>query len=177
MPFYSGKDLFYRKNRNITTKTMFPCRKQHFTSKIVLYSGKLSFYQENRKFYVENDVFQRKVLEMAFYSAKDGFYKENRNFTTKTMFPSRKQHFTSKIVLYSGKLSFYQENRKFLRRKRCFLEKKYQKCRFTVVEMVLIRKNRNLLLKRGLLVERQHFSSKIVLYSGKLSFYLVKRKF
>ena len=38
--FLSGKTEI------VTRKRGFFCRKQHFTSKIVLYSGKLRFYQE-----------------------------------------------------------------------------------------------------------------------------------
>ena len=93
--------------------TRFSCRKLQFTSIIVLYSGKLSFYQKKRKFYVENDVFQRKFQECRFTVEKMVFIRKNRNSNTKTRFSCRKQQFTSIIVLYSGKLSFYQKKRKF----------------------------------------------------------------
>ena len=38
------------------------------------YSGKDGFHQEKQKFYLENELFTDKILEMPFYSGKDGFY-------------------------------------------------------------------------------------------------------
>ena len=105
------------------------------------------------------------------------FIRKNRNFNTKTRFSSRKQQFTSIIVLYSGKLSFLSEETKTLRRRRCFLEKNFQECRFTVEKMVFIRKNRNFNTKTRFFCRKQHLTSKMVLYSGKFSFYQEIRKF
>ena len=164
--------VFIRKNRNFNTKTRFSCRKQQFTSKIVLYSGKLSFYHEETKpFYVENDVFQRKIFRNAVLQLEKMVF--IRNFNKKKC---RKQQFTSIIDTLQWKTQFLSEETKILRRKRCFLEKIFQECRFTVEKMVFIRKNRNFNTKTRFSCRKQQFTSKIVLYSGKLSFYKKKRK-
>ena len=221
--FTVEKMVFIRKNRNFNTKTSFSCRKQQFTSKIVLYSGKLSFYQKKPKIFVENDVFQRKFFRNAvlqwirwflsgkaeILTRKRGFLVENsslhlkqyfivensvfirrnrftvgkmvfirksRNFNTKTRFSCRKQQFTSKISTLQWKTQFLSEETEILSRKRCFLDKIFQECRFTVEKMVFIRKNRNFNTKTRFSCRKQQFTSKIVLYSGKLSFYQKKRK-
>ena len=149
--FTVEKMVFIRKNRNFNTKTRFSCRKQLFTSIIVLYSGKLSFYQEIRKFYVENDVFQRKILGMPFYSGEDVFW-------------------TNNIRFLSGKTEILTRKRGFLVENSSLHLKQY----FKVANSVFIRRNENF-------TSKTMFSREKILempfYSGKDGFYQEKQKF
>ena len=146
--------VFIRKNRNFNTKRRFSCRKQQFTSIIVLYSGKLSFYQEKGKFYVENDVFQTKNIRNAVLQWKILFLSgKTEILNTKTRFSCRKQQLTSIIVLYSGKLSFYQKKRKFYLENDVFQRKFFRNAVLQWRRWFLSGKTEILTRKRGFLVE------------------------
>ena len=82
MPIYRWRRWFLSgKTEILTRKRGFLCRKQQFTSKIVLYSGKLSFYQKETKILRRNRCFlEKKNLGMPFYSGEDGFYQEKQKF-------------------------------------------------------------------------------------------------
>ena len=147
--------VFIRKNRNCNTKTRFSCRKQHFSSKIVLYSGKLSFYQENRKFYVENDVFYRKNIRNAvlywkrwFLSPKTEILTRKRGFLVENSNLHLKQYF-----ILQWKTQFFLDESKILLRKRYFLEKNIRNAVLHWQRWFLSPKTEILTRKRGFLVE------------------------
>ena len=127
---------------------------------------------KKRKVYVENDVFQRKIFRNAVLQWRRWF------LSGKTEILTRKGVSKTAVYIYNNtlqwKTQFLSEETKILRRKRSFLEKIFQECRFTVEKMVFIRKNRNFNTKTRFSCRKQQFTSKIVLYSGKLSFYLKK---
>ena len=155
------KMVFIRKNRNFN---------EVFLSKTAVYiynstlQWKTQFLSEETKILRRKRCFLEKIFqECRFTVEKIVFIRKNRNSNTKTRFCSRKQQFTSIIVLYSGKLSFYQKKRKFNVENEVFQRKKFQECRFTVDEMVFIRKNRNFNTKTRFSCRKQHLTSKIVL--------------
>ena len=182
--FTVGKMVFIRKSRNFNTKTRFSCRKQQFTSKIVLYSGKLSFYQKKRKFYVENEVFQRKFFRNAvlqwrrwflsgqteILTRKRGFLVENSSLHLKQYFIVENSVFIRRNENFSSKTMFSREN---------FLGMPFYSKKFSLENFVFDVKFSFLLIKT--FTSKTKFSRENFLgmpfYIGEDGFYQEKQKF
>ena len=74
MVFYSGKDGFYKNNRNFSSKKKFSREKD---LEVAFYSGKHGFYPEKQKFYPVKSRFscgkQHFGSKIVFYSEKLSF--------------------------------------------------------------------------------------------------------
>ena len=142
------------------------------------YSGNYGFYKEKQKFYVENEVFQRKTFRNAvlqwklwFLSAKTQILRRKRGFLV------GESTFHLKIVRYSGKFGFYPEKRKFYVENDVFLSK----TAVYIYSSTFWLKTQFLSGDTKILyVVNDVFQRKILempIYSGKYGFYQEKHKF